>query len=419
MSEAIEPNIEKLEKDNQNLKKLIEITKIINATLDIGKLLNAIMEAIKNILNTEASSLLFYDEKTDELVFKAAVGEASQKLTEKYRFRTTIGIAGFCAANRESLIVNDVYSDDRFNPQFDKMTGFTTRAVICCPLLFKGKLIGVVEGINPVGRDEFNTEDLQIFNLFGEQAVMAVQNAIVFEESIERNKMKYEISSARMIFEPYLEPVTHMRDGINVTMITRPGGEFSGDIFTSREENDHIAIMLADSGKSSLPGSITASYIAGKITAFARVCKSSSEILRFYSKSQRDIEIPENSSLFYGKLYTKESKLEFSSTGTICILHINNGKIKLIRANSNIQAQTVKKSILSIEKDDVLLLFTEGITRLRDVSGEPFGIKNVAKNIDASKKTGEIIFDVLRATKLYSKDYLSFIDQTLICIKHQ
>ncbi|MFW5807503.1 MAG: GAF domain-containing protein [Spirochaetota bacterium] len=411
-----EPN-KTLQKDYNNLLKLIEITKIINSTLDIGKLLTAIMEAIKDILNTEASSLLFYDEKTDELVFKAAVGEASKKLTEQYRFHTSMGIAGWCAANRTSCIVNDVYSDDRFNPTFDRMTGFKTKAIICCPLLFKGKLIGVVEGINPINRPEFTEEDMELFQLFGEQAVMAVQNAIVFEESIERNKMKYEINSARELFAPYLQPVTHNRDGISVTMISKPSGEFSGDIFTSRNEKDHAAIMLADSGRSSLPGSITASYIAGKLTAFGRVCRSSSDVIRYFANAQKDIALPDSSSLLYARLFFADKKFEFTSTGTICLLLIRDSKIKLIRSNSNIKAATIRKSVISLKQSDVLMIFSEGITRLRNTSGEPFGIKNIARNIDPDKKTGEIIFDVLSASNEFAKDYVSFIDQTLICLK--
>lgn len=403
--------------DYQNLLKLIEITKIINATLDIGKLLTAIMEAIKDILNTEASSLLFYDEKTNELVFKAAVGEAGEQLTEQYRFSTDKGIAGWCAANRVSTIVNDVYSDSRFNPNFDRMTGFKTKSIICCPLLFKGKLIGVVEGINPIGRADFDGDDLELFELFGEQAVMAVQNAIVFEESIERNKMKYEINSAKDLFAPYLQPVSYNRDGVSVAMLSKPSGEFSGDIFTSRLEDDHIAIMLADSGKSSLPGSILASYIAGKLTAFGRVCSTATEVINYFANAQMDIAIPDNSSVFYSRLLTRNATLEFSSSGTICILQFSEGSIKLLRSNSNIKAKTIRKSLVSLKNNDVLLIFTEGITRLRDTSGEPFGIKKLARNVDPSKTPEEIIQELLAATKEFSQDYISFIDQTLVCIK--
>ena len=149
MSEQIS-EIELLKRQNKNLTLLTEITKMINATLDIGKLLSAVMNAIKEIMNTEASSLLFYDETTDELVFKVALGDAGDQLSEKFRTKTSEGVIGWCARTKTPVIIDDVYKDERFNANFDRITGFRTKQVICAPLLFKGKLIYL--GISSIKR---------------------------------------------------------------------------------------------------------------------------------------------------------------------------------------------------------------------------------------------------------------------------
>jgi len=91
--ETIENKQNDLEKQLDNLSKLVEINGIINSTLNINKLLSIIMEMIKNIMNTEASSLLLYDEDMEELVFKVALGEAGDELSEKYRVKLGQGIA--------------------------------------------------------------------------------------------------------------------------------------------------------------------------------------------------------------------------------------------------------------------------------------------------------------------------------------
>jgi signal transduction protein with GAF and PtsI domain len=84
----------------------LKINGIINSTLNINKLLSIIMEMIKNIMNTEASSLLLYDEDMEELVFKVALGEAGDELSEKYRVKLGQGIAGWVAFHKEDTIVN-------------------------------------------------------------------------------------------------------------------------------------------------------------------------------------------------------------------------------------------------------------------------------------------------------------------------
>lgn len=406
-----------LKKDYNNLRKLIEITKLINATLDIGKLLKAVMKAIKDILHTEASSLLFYDELTDELVFKAVTGEKSDMLSEQYRFKTSQGIAGWCAANREALIANDVYSDPRFNPNFDKITGFKTNAIICAPLLFKGKLIGVIEGVNPIGRVMFTENDMKLFTLFAEQAVMAVQNAIIFEKSIERTKMQHEISSAQKLFEPFLKPITIERDEINTTMICRPAGEFCGDIFTSRSEKDHVAIMLADAGGYSLPGAITASYIAGKITAFGRVCRNCSEVIRYFQSSRKDITVPKEASIFYAHLFTNRNCLEYTLSGNIRLILVQDRKIKLIKANSDINTGTIKRSKIEFSKGDTAIIFTEGVTRIKNKHGEQFGIKRLASLVQTDLSSNEILDTIIQQTSLFSHKLRTFEDISMICIK--
>ena len=144
-----------LERQLHNLTKLVDINGIINSTLDIGRLLTIIMEIIKEIMETEASTLLLFEEDSRELVFKVALGEAGKELQEKYRVKMGQGIAGWVAEHRREIYINDVYADPRFDPNFDKKTGFVTRAILCAPLLFKGKLLGVIQAINPLHREKF------------------------------------------------------------------------------------------------------------------------------------------------------------------------------------------------------------------------------------------------------------------------
>ena len=185
-----------LERQLHNLSKLVEINSIINSTLDIGRLLQIIMEIIKDIMETEASTLLLYEEQSRDLVFKVALGEAGRELQEKYRIRMGQGIAGWVAERRKVVYINDVYHDERFDRNFDKMTGFTTKSILCAPLLFKGKLLGVIQAINPRNKPGFDDEDVVLFNAFGNQAALAVQNAFFFQNAIEEERINNELTAA-------------------------------------------------------------------------------------------------------------------------------------------------------------------------------------------------------------------------------
>jgi len=72
-----------------------------------------------------------------------------KQLKEVFRLKMGCGgIADWCAEHVETVSLSDVYGDARFNAEYDRLTNFTTRNMICVPLLAHGKLIGVAEVIN-------------------------------------------------------------------------------------------------------------------------------------------------------------------------------------------------------------------------------------------------------------------------------
>src|SRR4030042_2425997 len=155
-----------VERKIHNLTKLVSINSMINSTLDIVRLLTVIMQTITDIMETEASTLLLYDDKSNDLVFKVALGEAGRELVEKFRIKMGQGIAGWVAETRKPIFINNVYNDRRFDPDFDKMTGFVTKSIVCTPLLFKGKLLGVLQAINQLNRPGFTEDDMSLFKIF-------------------------------------------------------------------------------------------------------------------------------------------------------------------------------------------------------------------------------------------------------------
>ena len=60
-----------------------------------------------------------------------------------------MGIAGTVFSSAKPVNIPHAYADLRFNPGFDKQTGFFTRSMLCMPVLNKeGKTIGVSQVLN-------------------------------------------------------------------------------------------------------------------------------------------------------------------------------------------------------------------------------------------------------------------------------
>ncbi|MCA9072701.1 MAG: GAF domain-containing protein, partial [Planctomycetaceae bacterium] len=100
----------------------------------------------------------------------------------------------------EVLNIEDAYDDPRFNKEVDQRTGYRTKSVLCMPLRNKdGKTIGVTQIINKHG-GPFNKEDEELLSAFSAQAAIALENSMLFEETLEvRNYLECILQSINQL----------------------------------------------------------------------------------------------------------------------------------------------------------------------------------------------------------------------------
>ncbi len=161
----------------EHFELLLEVSRLLSSKLDFQELLETIIKLSARVVNAETASLLLVDPKTEELYFDVALGLGAE--STQLRLKMGQGIAGGCAKDGRSLIINDVRQDPRWSPAIDQSSGFTTRSILAAPMKIKGKVIGVVEAINRVDGN-FDEDSLRLFEAFASQAAVAIENARLF-----------------------------------------------------------------------------------------------------------------------------------------------------------------------------------------------------------------------------------------------
>ncbi len=163
----------------RELATLIEVGQTLASTLDLQTVLDSIMNKVADLLDVEAASLLLMNEEGTELVFQVALSPFGEDF-ESIRVPVGTGIAGTVAAQGEPLIVNDVQRDPRFWIKVDETTSFSTKSILCVPLISRKRVIGVIEAINKRGGDSFNEEEAKLLSSFAAQAAIAIENAQLY-----------------------------------------------------------------------------------------------------------------------------------------------------------------------------------------------------------------------------------------------
>ena len=178
---AIQGNIivEQVEAARKQELEFLDVVSQVSSELELTPLLQKIISTISTMLDCERATLFINDEKTNELYTE--VGEG---LDEKsvIRFPNHLGIAGTVFTSAKPVNIPHAYADLRFNPSFDKQTGFFTRSILCMPVFNKeGKTIGVSQVLNKRG-GSFNEEDEKRLAAFTSQISMGIENAKLFDD---------------------------------------------------------------------------------------------------------------------------------------------------------------------------------------------------------------------------------------------
>ena len=170
--------VEEMVKAREKEMQFLDIVSDVTAEIDLGSLLQRVMVEATRMLNADRSTLFLNDEKTDELFSRVAMGDGIGEI----RLPNSAGIAGAVFTSRETVNIPYAYADLRFNPGFDKQTGYFTRSILCVPIINKdGKCIGCTQALNKKGGG-FTDEDESRLKAFTQQVAIALENAKLFED---------------------------------------------------------------------------------------------------------------------------------------------------------------------------------------------------------------------------------------------
>ena len=170
--------LESMKKVRRQEMEFIDVVSEVTADIKLGSLLQRVMGEATRLLNAERSTLFLNDEKTGELWSEVGQGLNSMQI----RLPNTAGIAGAVFSSGKTINIPYAYADLRFNPAFDKRTGFFTRSILCVPIVNKhGKTIGVTQVLNKRG-GPFSMEDESRLRAFTAQISIALENAKLFAD---------------------------------------------------------------------------------------------------------------------------------------------------------------------------------------------------------------------------------------------
>ncbi|HEX4706999.1 MAG TPA: GAF domain-containing SpoIIE family protein phosphatase [Candidatus Udaeobacter sp.] len=308
------------------------------------------------------------------------------------------GLIGRVWQTGQAVWLND-FSDV---PELAKLRGsaFGSGSVMAAALRYGSQDLGVVAVANGPRGAAFSQGEFVVFKSIAEQSAFALYNAIIYSMANEKKRLDHDLEIARDIQRILLPAEAPAINGFQISGINVPARQVSGDYFDYIQvDEERFGVAIADVSGKGVPASLIMAICRSVLRAEAARNPSPADVLRKVNR----------------QLYPDIKEDMFISMAYLILNHQNNG-VTLARAGHDApllykrQSETVTpvKSpgmvvgidsgnvfdrlttdfAIPLERDDCLVLYTDGVTETLNTDGDEFGLDRLMQSVRASANGG-------------------------------
>tara|TARA_S200000501_G_scaffold345050_1_gene357375 strand:+ start:315 stop:1616 length:1302 start_codon:yes stop_codon:yes gene_type:complete len=414
-SKKIEPKKEN-NSLNQDLAIITQMNQEFATSLDLNETLQTALEVIIKRLNAQAANIFLIEDKKQ--VFQC-IASKYQSYLDEYEIPLTQGVMGKAVLQKKCIRVGDVRKDVREIAEFyfdlDNKTNFTTYSVLCSPLIAANECIGVIHCLNKKTSDKlFEENDRKLLETLSAPAALAIRNAKMAKELIEKNRMQKEIEIVGEIQKTLLSQ--NKENNFPIAGINIPAKIVSGDFYNFADIGDgRYGFGVADVSGKGIKSSLLMSKASSLYRCLSKTIFSASDLLNLLNK-----EICETAArgmfvtMLIGVYDSNKKELLLANAGHEPPLIFNSEK-----EFSNFEEAGPPLGIMSkIEYKETkvkfsnssMYIFTDGITEIKDPDGEMLGAEGFQEYIKKyqlepnNQRLRLIVEDIVKSGKIQKDD---------------
>jgi len=226
---------------------------------------------------------------------------------------------------------------------------------------------------------QYSKSDIEFVSSLGGMAIISIENARLFKETLEKQRLEKDLETARNIQNNLLPKSIPILTNFEIAAFNKPARMVGGDYYDIvKLDNNRLLFAIADvSGKG-----VPAALLMANIQAFLKtICKMNLS-LSDATNLLNDL-VAENTTMgsfitfFWGIIDNSKRELTYVNAGHNPPLHIRDGQIQKLKKGGMILGvmQTMVpyvSEIIQLEPEDAIILFTDGITEAMNVNWEEY-----------------------------------------------
>lgn len=367
----------------QYRRTLHEFSQALTSILDLKTLLRVLVRRISQTLHVNRVAVFLKDEATGSLVLQEAAGVAREATgAEPITFHGDDKIVRFLEGSHRAVPIDRVADGEGtiLLPESEKSRLAELDSSLLIPLISGDRLTGIVSLGPKESGEVYSREDRELLNTLANQATLAIENAQLHRETIDRERMKQELELAREIQLQLLPPSAPELPGIDIASLYVISEEVGGDYYDYVPGPDGaLGLVVADAIGHGVSAALLISSVQASFRAEARISSSPASSLEKVNRQMQE----RNTSgrfvtIFYCVLDPVGGVLTYANAGhpPPVVVHADGTHHDLDESDLILGVDasvSYREHHFPLAHDDVLVLFTDGITDEPNAHDRSFG----------------------------------------------
>lgn len=400
-----------LERRVENLSNLNSLSRAVLSVLDLDNIINIILDAYFVLTGAKRISLYLWE--AEGLINKKTKGECN--------FKDNL----FFSEDEMKEFTKKDYQD-MYEQLSKKFILADNEVIVISPLVVKEKQLGVIYVIED--KNKLIDLDEETISALVIQVSIAINNAKIYSELIIKERMSNELDVASRIQKKILPEDMDEIFGLEIAQYFEPAKEIGGDYYDyTILDNNVFSITIADVSGKGVPAAFLMALGRSvlktlTLTGDFAPNENLNELNKIiYSDITEDMFI----TMMHSKYNRENRTLYYSNAGhnPLVVYRASTDRIELLTvkgvAIGFLEEYSYKQGEIQLEKGDIVIFYTDGITEAENKDKEMFGIERLKEVIykNKTKSPKELRKEILEAINKFRKDYEQTDDLTFVILK--
>lgn len=433
--------------------------KYLNSTFDFMKTINEALSersAVQQVLEFVASSIvdataadggtvLLIDPDTNQLEVKSLKGYypppyevpdiTKQKVgkIQVYFESTPIAVGetilGEVAESREKIFISNAAGHPRLAEQNSDKYSYAS-SLIVLPLVASGRVFGVLSVAKRTPGHMFTQQDYERCVVFADYTALTIEALYNYTELIEKQEIEREVSIAADIQKWLVPEDLPQIPGIDVAAVSYPARGVSGDYYDviPLHKKGKAVVLICDVAGKGVPASLVMVMIRTIVHLIAGAGRDVAKVVSLINRGVAgNVSIERFATLSYMVIDLKSGKVEYCNAGhhPLQIYRAAEGKFETFDTDGLPigleKSGEYEQTHLQLKKDDVVMMYTDGVTEAMNYQDEQFGedrVKDIVANVSVNgTSASQIMQAIFTGIDKFVNGAPQHDDETLIILK--